>query len=151
MDTRIQQIIDTHNSVFDLFPIKILGGVLVGLFSFFFDQVHIIALASLFMLSFFDMISAIVAVRKTPGETVRSQMIGKTGIKLGMYCLAISAGHLTESTLAAVPDFLMVIDETFIGVFAVTELLSICENLSKTGYTVPTKLIDTLSNYKKKL
>ena len=123
---------------------KMLTGALLSVGAFFFDTVNQAALVALFMLVIFDFISGIIATVKT-GHGIESRKVVRSAFKLAVYFMFVSSGHFTEM---AVP--LPFIEETIIGFLAVTELISIMENLGRAGYPVPQKLLLNLNDYKSK-
>lgn len=125
--------------------LKILGGSFLALISFLFDGLLKEAMFALFILIIFDFITAIMAVRRTPGEMIESGRLWVTAGKISAYYLLISAGNLAEHGMQEV---IPIIDETVLGILSVTELLSIFENAGRMGYVVPKKLIEKLSQYK---
>lgn len=62
-----------------------------------------------------------------------------------MYGMAFVATHQAEIATANVLPF---IDETVLGYIAVTELISVLENLERLGLKVPRQLLNRLSAYR---
>lgn len=114
-------------------------------YSFAFDTVKGEALVALMGLIIFDFFTALYAVKKT-GEKIKSGRIFRTPVKIVLYYLMISAGHFTE---LAIPQLSFMIDETILGFLALTEIISIFENVGKLGYEVPTNLLAKLRSLKK--
>lgn len=117
-----------------------LTGVL-GYFSlsFFFDSLHTEALFALFFLIVGDFITALFSAYKNK-EEIQSKKVVRSAWKIILYFSMISAGYLTETAgLTFLP-----IDETIIIVLAVTELISILENVSYMGFVIPKKLLNKL-------
>lgn len=121
--------------------VKWLGGVLVSIFSFFYDPSHYIALSALFALCIFDFFFGVAASRHG-GEPIRSSKVARTAIKIVVYFTLVAAARVTEYTVV-----LTFLDETVIGFLAATELLSIMENTGRLGFAVPRKLVDLLGDY----
>lgn len=116
------------------------------IYSFAFDTLKGEALVALMGLIVFDFITALFAVKKT-GEKIKSGRIFRTPVKIVLYYLMISAGHFVE---LVIPQLSFLIDETILGFLALTEIISIFENVGKLGYEVPTNLLDKLKSLKKK-
>lgn len=129
----------------------ILGGIL-GLFAFFYNELHAEALLILSILVVFDFVSAIMAVYKDPKQKIESKKVARTGYKLLAYFLIISTLNLVEKGLQV--DGIMggmglFLDEIAIGAFIVSEAVSILENLSKSGIDIPKKILDKLDKLRK--
>lgn len=116
------------------------------IYSFAFDTLKGEALIALMGLIIFDFVTALYAVRKT-GEKIKSGRIFRTPVKIVLYYLMISAGHFVE---LVIPQLSFIVDETILGFLALTEIISIFENVGKLGYEVPTNLLDKLKSLKKK-
>ena len=78
------------------------------------------------------------------GDSIQSRKFLKTAIKIFVYLLMISAGHLAENLFGF--DFKA--DEVITAVLGVTELISILENASRMGYAIPRKLLNQLKDFK---
>lgn len=124
---------------------KIVIGLGIALLNFLFDGVLADAMIAIFVLCLFDFVTAIMAVRYKPDEMIKSTKIWRTAAKLGVYFMLISAGRISE---IATSNVIPILDETIIGFLAVTELISILENVAKMGYAVPKKLLHKLSAYR---
>jgi toxin secretion/phage lysis holin len=116
------------------------------IYSFAFDTLKGEALIALMGLIIFDFVTALYAVKKT-GEKIKSGRIFRTPVKIVLYYLMISAGHFVE---LVIPQLSFMVDETILGFLALTEIISIFENVGKLGYEVPTNLLDKLKSLKKK-
>lgn len=88
----------------------------------------------------FDLCTAVMAAHKT-GLVIESRKMLKTTVKLLVYAMMVSGAHLTESIVPGA-TFL---DTTAISFLAITELISILENIGKMGYAIPNKLLNKLS------
>lgn len=124
---------------------KFLAGLGIIVLNFLFDGVLKDAMMALFLLCLMDFVTAIHAIRRQPGEMIKSSKIWRTAAKISVYFLLISAGRISEIATSFVIPFL---DETILGFLAVTELISILENVGKMGYAVPEKLLKKLSDYR---
>lgn len=124
---------------------KICVGVGIWALSFLFDKLLADAMIAIFVLCIFDFLTAIMAVRKEPTGIIKSAKIWRTAAKLGVYFMLISAGRISE---IATSNVIPILDETIIGFLAVTELISILENVAKMGYAIPKKLLHKLSAYR---
>lgn len=90
-----------------------------------------------------DLITALMAQYKI-GEPIESRKILKTVTKLAVYGLFLSAIHLTEIVLPGT-TFL---DGAALAFLALTEAVSVMENIGNMGYAVPLKLLNRLRELK---
>ena len=120
--------------------VKCIGAVSYSLYAFFFDPVHVAGHFAVFSLIIFDFITGIAAAKKT-GEEIKSSKVIRSAIKLVVYFLLIAGARITET---AVPILGGVIDETVIAFLALTELISLMENVGKMGYAIPKQLLNKL-------
>lgn len=125
--------------------VKVAMGLFIALLNFLFDGVLADAMVAVFLLCLFDFATAIMALRKDPKEMIKSAKVWRTAAKLGVYFMLISAGRISE---IATSNVIPILDETIIGFLAVTELISILENIGKMGYAIPHKLLKKLSDYR---
>lgn len=123
---------------------KAISGAVLAIFSFFFDTLQQEALTALLVLLIFDFFSALLAAYKT-NEAIRSSKIFNTALKIVVYFSFVSVGFIAEKAVA-----IGFIDEVILGFLAVTELISILENISRAGYATPTGLLNTLKDFKSK-
>ena len=122
--------------------IKLIGATMFVSYTFFFDELHTEALIALFFLIIADFVFGIVASFKT-GVEIKSAKILRSALKRIAYFAMVSAGFLTETAgLGFLP-----LDETIIGFLAVTELISILENVANMGYGIPKRLLNKLKSY----
>ena len=89
------------------------------------------------------MITGVMASVKT-GHDIKSKKFLNTAVKLFIYLLLISTGHLTESAIGLE----IKADEVITSVIALTEIISILENASRMGYAIPKKLLNQLKDFK---
>jgi len=125
--------------------LKLSTAIGLSVLSFLFDTLQRDALLAVFVLIIMDFITAIHAVIRT-GEDIKSHKIFRSAVKVAMYFLLISAGYISES---AIP--LGFVDDTVIAFLAVTELISILENMAKAGFAIPKSLYEKLKELKEKV
>lgn len=125
------------------FNYKIVVAIVFSVFSFFFDPTKTVALAALLALIIFDTITGVSASYKL-GIPIESRKMLRSAIKVCFYFLFVSAGHLCQYILGSI----LPIETTVIAFLALTELVSIIENLGKLGYSVPQHLLLKLKNLK---
>ena len=123
----------------NLFTTKMSLALFVSGISYLFGSENHSALLALFVLIAFDMSTAILAAYKT-GDLIESRKALKTATKTVVYGLFISGGHLTE-TIVPGTTFL---DSTIISFLAITEFISIMENIGRMGYAIPQKVLNRL-------
>lgn len=126
------------------FELKILVGLAISVLSFLFDSVYKDAMVAILILMVFDAVTAIAAQKKL-GHPISSAKIFRSATKVAVYFLLISAARLSE---VATNGVLPILDETVMGFLAVTELVSILENVGHMGYAVPKKLLNQLEKYR---
>lgn len=98
----------------------------------------------LLILVMFDFITALMAQYKM-GKTIESKKALKTVSKIVVYALLVSGTFLTEKIIPGT-TFL---DNMVISFLAITELISIIENIGHMGYAVPKKLLNRLEDIQK--
>lgn len=131
---------------FKSIEIKLAAGLTISVLSFLYDSVYLDAMLAILLLLIFDFFSAILAQKKN-GHPIQSAKIFRSAQKVVVYFLLISAGFLAERATQHILPF---IDETIMGFLAVTELISILENIGHMGFAVPKKLLNQLTKYQGK-
>lgn len=124
--------------------IKCVGAWLYVAYSFSFGTVQAQADLAILVLISFDFITAI-AYAKKMNIPITGQEALHTPVKIVFYAILISAAHLTGITAPVVTDMF---DYTITAFLAITELISIMENLGKIGIAIPQKMLNTLQNLK---
>lgn len=143
--TKIHAFVSMCTAIVEQPFLKLFSAWFMILLSFLFNGILKQAMFALLILVLFDFATAIMAVRRTPGEKVESRRMWVTAGKVAAYFTLISAGNLAEH---GTQNYIPFLDETIIGFLCATELLSILENTGRMGYAVPQKLINKLSQYK---
>jgi len=123
--------------------LKCIGASSYFIFSFFFDETRVMALFGLLALIIFDFLTGFIGA-KFSGHEITSSKVFRTSIKIVLYFMMVSAGHLTEMIDGL--DFR--IDEILIVFLSVTEFVSIIENIGKMGFSVPQNLLNKLKDFK---
>lgn len=135
-------IADIVKELFNLITVKAIA-LLVPLYTFFFGTIeHKVALG-LAILVIFDFLTG-VAAAKILGHEIKSAKIFRSAIKFVVYFLFVAAGHLVEVTNPTVLGF---VDDTIMAFLAITELISIMENIGNMGFAVPKKLLNKLHDF----
>lgn len=130
--------------IFKAFELKIIAGIFISALTFIYNGVYKDAMLAVILLVIFDLITRVVAEKKL-GRPIQSQKVFRTPVKFLVYLIMTSAAHLVEvATYGWVP----IIDETMLAFLAVTEFISILENVGYMGYAVPQKLLNQLIQYK---
>lgn len=128
---------DMLTSLLHLFPAKaaaaFLAGVAIHVFGVDNQRAVVVVLALLTL----DLVSGLWSA-KASGEAIESRKVLKTASKLAAYAMMISAAHLTESVIGGETY----LDDAMVAFLALTELVSILENIGKAGFTVPQKLLN---------
>lgn len=107
--------------------------------NFYFGDISQPLLMAVFMLISFDFITGILASVRQKKE-ITSRRIFDTALKYVLYFIAISAGYFTELVIGT--D--LFISKTIMIFLAITEFVSILENVDKAGYPTPIHLINKL-------
>lgn len=130
--------------------LKMSSTVFITTAGFLFDSLTHDAIIALLILMLFDFITAIIVAYRT-GKEIQSAKILRSALKVSVYMLLVSSGHLAEVGVNVDMFPLNFIDETIIGFLVMTELISIIENAGKMGYAIPNKLLNKLNQYKDEL
>lgn len=139
----IETTINTCKAIIDYAYLKCATTVGLLTYSFSFGDIEKTIIVAVIALTIFDMITGIMASVKT-GHDIKSKRLLNTAIKLFIYMLLISAGHLTETAIG----YELKVDEVITAIIAVTEVISILENASRMGYAIPKKLLNQLKDFK---
>ena len=115
---------------------------LVLTFLFLFGDFHTQGIVAVLMLMTFDTILGLMATYYE-GAAITSRKFSRVVQKGTVYLIAISAGYFTDLTIGW-----SVIQTTMIGFIAVTEFISIIENMGRMGFQTPKKLLNQLENFK---
>lgn len=126
------------------FALKCIASIgLIGV-NFAFGEIQYKVMLAILTLVIFDFITAIKRAYDK-GEEIKSAKIFRTAWKIFLYFMMISAGVLVETIIG----FNFMIEETILGFLALTELISILENISHLGFGVPEALLNKLKELKK--
>lgn len=129
--------------IFDYLPIKgFLAAVYVCYDFFLGGTLNPFAIRSIMFLVIVDFITGLSAA-KLSGEEIRSSKVVRSAIKFVVYLLLIASAHITEYAVPVIAGFG---DETIVAFLALTELISVIENVGKMGYAVPKKLLNKLQD-----
>lgn len=124
--------------------VKCFGAWMYVVYSFAFGTVQAQADLAILVLVSFDFITAIANAKKK-GDPITGSQALHTPVKIVFYAILISAAHLTGLTAPVVSDMF---DYTITAFLAITELISIMENLGKMGIAIPQKMLNTLQSLK---
>lgn len=130
---------DITFSLYTYLSWKVVFSVLISVFVFFFGVSHTEILKMLLALTGIDMVTGIIAAWKS-GYPIESRKALKSATKVAIYGLFIAAAFLTEKIVPGVTYM----DEAVISFLALTELISIVENIGTAGYAVPMKLLNRI-------
>lgn len=147
MDEKVLAILGVTGSLFRDFEIKAAVGSLLGIISFFLSPDGHLPVVALFVLVVFDFISGLLVAIYKHGEVITSKKTVITPIKFAIFFMAFGGARMVE---IATNDMLPFIDETVIGIIAFNEFWSMMENMAKLGFNFPKRVIEELSNIRKK-
>jgi phage-related holin len=131
---------DIINSVFHPTSLKIITSILVSL-AFFFGGSYHDALIAIVMLIIFDTVLGVMATYYE-GQAITSRRFSRVVQKGIVYFSSISAAYFTDSTIGW-----QVIQATMISFIAITEFISILENMGRMGFATPKKLLNQLQDF----
>lgn len=142
----MNQITDILENIFTnglfLSVIAGIGAAFTQAGTFLLDMTQQKAIFAVVLLVSFDALTAWYRDFKT-GFEIESQKIQKTVMKILIYMLILSAGHMANLAIPGV-NFVM---NWLIGWLALKELVSILENFGKAGHGMPSKLLNKLPDY----
>lgn len=141
----IEQIIHTiqHHALF-----KGAIAFVIGVLSYFFDLSIYSALVALFVLAIMDLLTAFLARGENPIEPF-SRPIRKTAHKIAGYFVSISSVYILSNALQEDMQIdITILDNTLVWFFIVHEVVSIIENLNKSGIPIPLPFLDKLKKVK---
>jgi phage-related holin len=133
--------IEIMQTTFEPTLLKLLISVILT-FGFLFGELHTQGIIAVLMLVSFDTILGVMASWQE-GQAITSRRFGRVVQKLCVYMIAISAGFFTDSTIGW-----HMVQSTMIAFIAVTEFLSVMENMGRLGYETPKKLLNQLEGFR---
>ena len=110
-------------------------------FTFMLGENHNQAVVAVIMLMTIDTCLGVAAV-VYEGEAITSRKFSRVLHKGIVYMLSIAAGHFLDITM---PYALA--QSTMLGFIAVTEFISILENIGRMGFKTPKKLLNQLKDF----
>lgn len=138
----MQSIID---NLLTITPPKVI--VSVGLFiAFMFGEIHQFSILAVLVLLVLDTILGTMA-SKYNNEPITSKRFARAVHKSFVYFSTISASYFTDVAIKSIG--IAPFEPVVIGFIAVTEFISILENVGRMGYPVPRKLLNQLNGIKK--
>lgn len=146
MDTMISfwnNVGEVFRALSDFFALKVVGAWGLTVVLYLVGASHVQLLGALTTLVAIDLATGVYSAYKT-GDVIESRKMVKTAIKWTLYMLMISAAHLTES-LVQFDSYLAQATIAFLGA---TELVSILENIGKSGVAIPQKLLNKLEQFR---
>lgn len=124
---------------------KIISSAFIAVYSFLFNPVSTnlyIAIASLIC---FDFLTAVLATFYTK-EKITSAKASRTLVKLLVYGIMVSASVLVDRFIITQGQLFA---DLTMGFIAITEFISILENISKAGYAIPKGVLTRLKTLRK--
>jgi phage-related holin len=110
-----------------------------------FDPAKAQVMYALLLIIGVDFLTGLFASAKT-GQPIVSRKIYRSAVKLVVYSILIMAARLTESS--GLEHTIGDLDGFVVIYLAVTELVSILENIGRAGYIIPRKLLNKLLAYR---
>jgi toxin secretion/phage lysis holin len=115
-------------------------GVLLTVYSFLFDPLKTQLYYAIAMLIVFDFITALISALKNK-VPISSREASRTLVKLFLYGMMVSAATLVDRFVVG---FAQLFSDLTMAFIAITEFISILENMRKYGIQVPTGIIARL-------
>lgn len=109
--------------------------------AFFVGRENFDNLLFLYILVAIDLITGMIAAFQT-GEEIQSRRALKTATKAIVYLLFFSAAYMTERIV----PYSSFIPIGILSFLAITELISVTENMAKMGYAVPRRLLNQMKD-----
>jgi toxin secretion/phage lysis holin len=127
----------------EFFTLKLFPTVFVPLYGMLFGFETKNILQALLILVIIDFITGILSAYAAK-EQIKSKNAVRSAFKISVYGLLIAAGHLTEQVTPGGTY----IEEAVTTFLALTELISIIENIGKMGFAIPQKLLNKLHKFR---
>lgn len=129
--------------IFEHLPVKTCLSVVVTALSYLMGGEHLELVNLLLILVVVDFVTGIMAAKKT-GEVISSHKSLRSATKIVVYSLFIVAAHLSENILPGETYF----EHVVVSFLALTEFISVIENIGKQGFAIPKKLLNKLEEYR---
>ncbi len=133
--------LDILQTTFEPSILKLLVSLVLA-FGFLFGEFHTQGIIAVIMLVTFDTVLGMMASWQE-GHPITSRRFGRVVQKLSVYMIAISSGYFTDNTIGW-----NMVQSTMVAFIAVTEFLSIMENMGRLGYETPKKLLNQLEGFR---
>lgn len=137
-------LMDLLRAIVDYWYMKCFVCFFVILEGFFFGDLEKRILFALLTLIIFDFVTGILA-SKMQGIEIKSAKVFRSAVKVIIYFTMVASANLLEITTPLFEGFT---DEIVVAFLAVTELISIFENIGNMGFVVPKKLLNKLHTFR---
>lgn len=127
----------------EYFGVKMYGSLMLTVASYMIGAQNFELVYALMFLAIIDFITG-VASAKVSGDIISSPKMFRGATKFIVYILFISAAHLSETIIPGSTYF----ENIIISFLALTEFISIIENIGKMGFAVPQQLLNKLQKYR---
>ena len=137
-----------HSVIFTVFSntsLKLTTGIGIGIYSFLFDPLKTQLYYAIAVLIVFDFITAVVSALKNKIK-ITSHEASRTLVKLLLYGIMVSAATMVDRF---VMGFAQLFSDLTMAFIAITEFISIIENIRRYGLEVPTSVLARLKFLKK--
>ena len=143
LTTLKHQIYEILNNSCNFCWFKIPISYILGMLAYLIGDGNFGSMIAITVLITIDLITAIMAEFKI-GNPIESRKMLKTATKLVVYTLFLAAINLTEGIVPGT-TFL---DEMVLSFLALTEAISVTENVGRMGYAVPQRILNQLKMLK---
>lgn len=124
--------------LFENFDVKLFVTGVLSVTSFLIGDLYTDAVLAVIMLLIFDTCTGVLAAY-IEKQVITSKRFGSSVLKSILYLVAISAGHFVDQSIPG-----QLAQYSTIAFVAVTEFISIIENIGRMGYKTPQKLLNQL-------
>lgn len=126
----------------EFYPIKLIGSLLIALSFILFSSNNYFLYEGLFILIMVDLFAGLIKVIRNE-EKFRIKIFNNTLNKILLYSLLLIATNQVQK----MSEVMVWIDSFTLSFLAITELLSILDNLSKSGILIPNWIRGKLEKY----
>lgn len=127
----------------EYFGLKMVWSVLITIMGYLVGAQHFEMIYALMFLAMIDFITGLFSA-KINGLEITSKKSMRSASKFVVYILFIAAAHLSESILPGETFF----ENIVTSFLALTEFISIIENIGGMGFAIPQQLLNKLRKYR---
>jgi len=141
----VENLISICGSMFSHLKAKFLFSGLISVYAFLFNPLKEQLYLAVAMLIVFDFLTALLATTKTK-EKITSAKSSRTILKMLVYGILVSSATMADRFII---DQGQIFADLMLGFIAITEFISIIENVAKLGVATPVNLLKKLKKIRK--